>query len=160
MSKYPNIIYGLVCPITLLIHYIGLSSQGMKRPREHRRKTCPNSHCGRWIRTLRRKGLDYYIAILEEVSDPSMLAESERWWIAYGKCCGWPLTNQTNGGELYLSEEVKLRRFKKRVCGYEREEQALNYYKLMYEKHERSGADTGIVIEMARCRLATAGRAL
>jgi len=27
------------------------------------------------------------------------LSSSERWWIAYGRVCGWPLTNLTDGGE-------------------------------------------------------------
>lgn len=36
--------------------------------------------------------------MLEVVKDASELDQAERWWIAFGWACGWPLTNLTAGG--------------------------------------------------------------
>lgn len=70
----------------------------MRRPREHRRPSCPDTYCRRWVRTLQRIGLDYEIVVLENVRPWEDLADKERWWIAYGRASGWPLTNLTDGG--------------------------------------------------------------
>jgi hypothetical protein len=42
-------------------------------------------------------GLTYEIVTLEVVADAPELAKAERWWIAFGRACGWPLTNITDG---------------------------------------------------------------
>lgn len=89
-------IYGLVDPRDLLIHYVGLSSRGMRRPREHRHSS--NLGCGKWVKQLQAAGLDYEIVVLEELPDDSAIGVTERWWIAYGKACGWPLENLNAGG--------------------------------------------------------------
>ena len=92
-------IYGLVDPRTLLVRYVGMSSTGMRRPNDHGRPAAlakDKTHKGKWIRALRRNGYDYEIVILDEVED---LVIAERWWIAFGRACGWPLTNHTDGGE-------------------------------------------------------------
>lgn len=94
------LIYGLVDPRTRLIRYVGLSSSGLRRPRAHRCPSCPDTYCRRWVITLQRLELDYAIVVLETVSNAIELADAERWWIAYGRACGWPLTNCTSGGGL------------------------------------------------------------
>lgn len=93
------LIYGLIDPRTRLIRYVGQSSVGMQRPKQHRR---PSNHCycGHWIRALQRQGLIYEIAVLEVLQNESGLNQAEKWWIAYGRACGWPLTNLTEGGAL------------------------------------------------------------
>jgi len=95
------IIYGLIDPTSLLVRYVGMSSSGMKRPRQHRqaRAVSGKTYCARWIRKLFSNGLDFEIVILEIVSSQAGLPDAEKWWIAYGRACGWPLTNLTDGGE-------------------------------------------------------------
>jgi hypothetical protein len=95
-----NLIYGLIDPRTRLIRYVGLSSRGMRRPKEHRLRSCPDTYCRRWIRQLHALGLDYEVAVLEVLASAVQLDEAERWWIAFGRACGWPLTNVTDGGGL------------------------------------------------------------
>lgn len=95
-----NFIYGLIDPRTLMIRYIGLSSTGVRRPRSHKRpsRQGTKNHCSNWIQDLIARGLLYSITVLEE-TERERLADAERWWIAYGRASGWPLTNMTDGGE-------------------------------------------------------------
>ena len=98
VSKY--LIYGLVDPRTLMVRYVGLSARGLKRPLHHGKDFAlagDRSYKARWIRALRAEGLDYAIAVLQESTKES-LSDDERWWIAFGRACGWPLTNLTEGG--------------------------------------------------------------
>lgn len=110
MSKY--LIYGLIDPRTLLVRYVGKSSTGLLRPNSHRaaaRCAAPRGHCGRWINSLHRLGLDYVVVVLEDIvpqldslaaaAVKSRLNDMERWWIAYGRASGWELTNMTSGGD-------------------------------------------------------------
>lgn len=96
-----NLIYGLVDPRTLLVRYIGLSATGLVRPKVHRRPSEMRRHNYKvsWIKSLLAAGLDYEIAVLEEVASKHALADTERFWIAYGRASGWPLTNLTDGGD-------------------------------------------------------------
>ena len=102
MTTPKYLIYGLVDPMTSLVRYVGLSSNGLQRPRVHH---CPSTleaegdtHKTRWIRSLIADGLRFHIAILQESSADALKAD-EQWWIAYAKASGWPLTNATSGGE-------------------------------------------------------------
>jgi hypothetical protein len=103
-----NLIYGLIDPRTRLIRYVGLTSRGARRPKEHGRLSCPDTYCRRWIRELQKLGLDYEITVLEVLTNTDQLNQAERWWIAFGRACGWPLTNLTNGGG--LSEEALIKK--------------------------------------------------
>lgn len=109
------LIYGLVDPQDSLIHYIGKSSTGMKRPLQHRE---PNSRKRKnaknvWLDSM-PNGMTYDVVVLETVRNPgtaghlcwwwtginaTALNDAERWWIAYGRACGWPLVNESDGGE-------------------------------------------------------------
>ena len=95
------LIYGLIDPRSRFIRYVGLSATGMARPRRHRypSRQVGYSHRECWLRELVSAGLDFQIAILEVTSSRDNLPELERWWIAFGRACGWPLTNLTDGGE-------------------------------------------------------------
>lgn len=94
------IIYGLIDPRTLLIRYVGKSSNGLHRVSQHWSTTVNHqTYCGNWIKNLRAAGLKYDYVILESFTDQSTLNDAERWWIAYGRCLGWPLTNLTDGGD-------------------------------------------------------------
>ena len=106
-----NLIYGLIDPQTRLIRYVGLSSTGLSRPKQHRKRSrSDNTYCRRWVKSLQRLGLDYEITILEVLTDRSELAEAERWWIAFGRGCGWPLTNLTDGGGPSAEALAEMRR--------------------------------------------------
>jgi hypothetical protein len=108
------LVYGLIDPRTRLIMYIGKSSSGMDRVRRHRSDALPHRRCSNhaWLVELKDLGLAYEIVILESADSPNQtptrcwwsrpnstaLNDSERWWIAYGRACGWPLTNIYEGG--------------------------------------------------------------
>lgn len=96
------IIYALVDPRTSLTRYIGKSSTGLKRPRNHvlaSRLKRDRSHKANWIRELLAAGLAYDIVVLEQVVDSALLDAAERRWIAHGRAQLWPLTNLTEGGD-------------------------------------------------------------
>lgn len=92
-----NLIYGLIDPRTRLIRYIGQSSVGTQRPKQHT-KADSGTYCHNWIKALQRLKLTYEIVILDTLNDESELDEAECWWIAFGSACRWPLTNLTEGG--------------------------------------------------------------
>lgn len=92
--------YGLVDPRTKLIRYVGCSSCGLKRPRQHMnpRENRANPKKAMWIRDLRTAGLVFEIVVLEETTLETWKTD-EIWWIAFGRACGWPLVNLTDGGD-------------------------------------------------------------
>ena len=93
------LIYGLIDPETRLVRYVGKTANGMVRVRSHRRvKASDATHRANWIRSLRKKGQRHEECVLEVV-ELDALNQAEMWWIAYGRACGWPLTNLTHGGE-------------------------------------------------------------
>lgn len=58
-----------------------------------------NCHRSHWLQSLKAKGLKPYMVILEQIDGAWPWQESERYWIARGKKLGWPLTNNTSGGD-------------------------------------------------------------
>ena len=94
------LIYGLVDPTDLLVRYVGLSSSGMERPKSHTQPHNLNlkTYCASWIRGLAARGSIPLIVVLELCSKEQLCAQ-ERWWIAFGRACGWSLTNLTDGGD-------------------------------------------------------------
>jgi hypothetical protein len=83
--------------------YIGQSSLGMKRPMQHGQAVSMEklAHLPRikWIGSLRAKGLEYEIAILEELPSADDLNDAEKFYIACFKAMGIPLLNLTEGGD-------------------------------------------------------------
>ena len=114
-EKKTSFVYGLVDPRDNFIHYIGKASD-RTRPYAHRRdaKSSRITAKCKWLVDLFDAGLDYSIVVLEAVDQPllksnchwwlnnrnmTLLSETECWWIAYGRALGWPLKNQTDGGD-------------------------------------------------------------
>ena len=93
------IVYGLMCPITNQIRYIGKSTSGLNRPRQHMCLSSlrSNTHKNNWIRNLRASGLRCSIKVLEEMCDAKRLYEREQYWIDIYRPLGF-LTNSTDGG--------------------------------------------------------------
>lgn len=74
-----NIIYGLFCPITGNLHYVGKSTKGLLRPREH----MTNSHSEKindWVFQLKHLGHAPVIKIIE-TCDINNIDEREQFWI-------------------------------------------------------------------------------
>lgn len=96
-------IYGLVDPISNQLHYVGQTTQGLLRMRDHcrvrknkitncyDRKTC-------WVKSLKTKGLIFEIVILQYCKDQKELDESEQFYIEYFRYIGTNLYNSLNGG--------------------------------------------------------------
>jgi len=98
----PVYIYGLRCPLTDAIRYVGKSGDPEKRRHSHvgeaaRREK--NHHTARWLRKILALELLPGIVVLEKVASGTRWQDAERRWIAYGRAEGWPLTNSTAGGE-------------------------------------------------------------
>lgn len=75
-------IYGLHCPFTDDIHYIGKTTQGMIRPMQH----LSNSHSekvNQWVTELKIIGHSPIVKILENVALSDDLDTRERFWIQY-----------------------------------------------------------------------------
>lgn len=101
ISNKQSIIYVLIDPRTGEIRYIGKSTCGLKRPRDHTKpKTLKKNtaYCGNWLRQLVAAGLEPTIKVIE-VCTRDQLAVSEKKWIARGRKLGWKLTNLTDGGD-------------------------------------------------------------
>lgn len=96
-----HLVYALIDPESKLIRYIGKSSSGLARPKQHMRPYYYDKafRVSRWVKSLVNRNLSPTIHVLELVSDRDRLIPAEVWWIAYGRCLGWPLTNLTDGGE-------------------------------------------------------------
>ena len=113
MSKVV-IIYALRDPCSGAIRYVGKTvCTPRRRLQGHLAKSRDqkngSGHCHRWIRQLLRKGLRPRIEVLEE-TDRASWQERERYWIVYGKSEGWPLTNETAGGDGAESLSLEARR--------------------------------------------------
>jgi len=101
-SSHQNIIYLLHHPESEHV-YVGQSSQGLKRPRQHssQRSLDKLGHLPRikWIKSLKQRGLEPEITVLEECASTGDLDEAECFHIANFKSLGIPLLNLTEGGD-------------------------------------------------------------
>jgi hypothetical protein len=109
-------IYGLKCPHSGAVRYIGKSNNPSKRLRAHiygAMRHVYNHHAARWIRKLQESGLRPELRILELVPAGKDWRAAERDWIKRALDLGWPLTNSTAGGEgldyLNPSDELAFR---------------------------------------------------
>lgn len=98
-SKY--IVYGLVDPRDGLVHYVGFSRTGMRRPRHcaalskiHKGETPKH----RWLLSLRSDGIDHQIVVLESFDVEADGYPAETRWIKKLRAAGAPLTNSTDAG--------------------------------------------------------------
>lgn len=92
-------IYALIDPETLEARYIGKSVRPAQRFENHCNKPKSNCHRSHWIQSLKRRGLRPMVVILETIIGAWPWQEAERFWIAHGRRLGWPLTNNTSGGD-------------------------------------------------------------
>lgn len=80
--------------------YVGRSSSGMRRPISHGHDRFRDQYpVHRWITALRRRGLEFEIAVLQEYDDALQLNDDERFYITYFRSLGLSLLNCTDGGE-------------------------------------------------------------
>jgi DNA-binding XRE family transcriptional regulator len=76
-----RLIYGLRCPVTKRIHYIGKSTQGMRRPLQH----LSDSHSAKireWVNDLAELNYKPEIVIIQEVIESEDIDMAERVWIS------------------------------------------------------------------------------
>ncbi len=95
-------IYGLICPISGAVRYIGKSIKPEKRLRAHIGAALRHEykhHTARWIRKLVSEGSAPVLRILQEVKAGEDWREIERAWIKRAIDERWPITNSTAGGE-------------------------------------------------------------
>jgi hypothetical protein len=95
-SKVGFLIYGLLDPETRAVRYVGKSCTGLKRPREHlaplqlrKHKNYKNS----WVLSLKARGLNPIIRVLEVASDAEALFDLENRWMGFFRAQGADLTN-------------------------------------------------------------------
>lgn len=105
-------IYGLVCPITHEIRYIGKTTRSPQaRLYAHITESVRtrHSHKHRWISKCVGQGLRPTVWVLEEVAPSISWQDRERAWIKKAIEMGLSLTNQTAGGEGldFLDDEAK-----------------------------------------------------
>jgi len=94
------LVYALTDPRDGSIRYVGKSTLGMVRPREHAgRAARERTPKAAWVRKLARLGLVYGIQTLEVCRSVDELEQRERHWIAYGLERGWRLLNIGEGGK-------------------------------------------------------------
>jgi hypothetical protein len=83
--------------------YVGQSSKGLKRPQEHSKPATLRREAhfpkSMWIESLKKRGLEPEIAILEECKSAADLNDAERFHIAYFRFLSIPLLNCTEGGD-------------------------------------------------------------
>lgn len=99
-SKF--LIYALVDPRTDEVRYIGKSTRGLSRPKDHLKLSVLNgskTYKNSWILHLLALGLKPKIQILEVFDSDEDLSDAECFWIAQGRGLGWRLTNLTKGGD-------------------------------------------------------------
>lgn len=103
-------IYALVDPENGDIRYIGKSIRPEQRLQNHMNEVS-NCHRSHWLQSLKKNGQKPDLLILEEIRGEFPWQESEKYWIARGRREGWPLTNNTAGGDgvTGLPEETRKR---------------------------------------------------
>jgi len=96
------IIYALHHPNSKRV-YVGKSSKGMRRPRAHSEpghlKAYAHLPRAKWIQSLKKRGLEPKIAILEICERVEDLDEAEKFYIACFRAIDVPLLNLTDGGD-------------------------------------------------------------
>lgn len=94
------LVYGLFDPFTGELRYIGKSSNGMYRPKQHLSKSflSKKTHLYNWINKVIKNGGEPEIKILARCTKKN-LADKEIELIAKAKSEGARLTNMTDGGE-------------------------------------------------------------
>ncbi len=95
------IIYGLTDPDTGEVRYIGKSTKGLERPKEHLKSSSLKSktHKNNWIKSLLKSGKTFGITTIEILESIEKLDEREEFWINDYRSKNNNLTNSTDGGK-------------------------------------------------------------
>ena len=106
-------IYALIDPNTYKIRYIGKSTRPKQRL-QNQMNEVSNCHRSHWLQSLKAEGKRPHQVILQELYDDEHWQSFEVAWIRHGRAMGWPLTNNTDGGDgvCNLPEETRKRRAK------------------------------------------------
>ena len=88
-----KIIYGLTCPVTNKLHYVGKSTQGLLRPIEHMTRS-HSEKIREWVDELRILGNKPIIVILEKVGECDDINAREKYWIMKSLSEGAVLLNE------------------------------------------------------------------
>lgn len=94
------IIYGLIDPITNQVRYVGKSSIGLERPKQHS-LSCNlkgKNRKNNWIKSLKKINLIPIIKTIEICSSEEELDQKEIYWISFYRKIDKKLTNITDGG--------------------------------------------------------------
>lgn len=96
-----RIIYGLKECDSNDIRYIGQSSCGMDRPREHFKPSSLNSrsHKVNWVKKCLKDNRKPHIIVIYELNDDEDIDQLEEYFIDQYRTLGHNLTNSTNGGK-------------------------------------------------------------
>lgn len=110
----PTYIYGLFCPVSDQIRYVGKADDPINRLTSHISAAKGNyykHHTSRWLRKILSAGFAPRLVFLQQVEDGECWKEAERAWISRGRDLGWRLTNTAEGGEgvAYLNPEDEAR---------------------------------------------------
>lgn len=99
MIPVTSFIYGLVCPLTKGIRYVGMSYRVKDRLFDHlyNAEHGEDTHKSRWIKILLKQGLKPRLIILDVVLN-EYRGEREKEWIRILKESGADLTNSSEGG--------------------------------------------------------------
>lgn len=103
--KGKRLIYALCCPVTKEIHYIGKSSQGLVRPKQH----LSNSHSEKiseWVKDLKFLGKSPDIKILKYLDDHEDLDTLERYFVDKHMADGAYLLNHTLVTPIMISQHI------------------------------------------------------
>lgn len=99
--KSNNIVYALICPDTGMVRYVGQTSRGVTRIRQHAKgMRCSDAsrEKKRWVQGLLDAGKIFHVRILSQHEGSRELDASEVEWISRFRDLGHPLTNLTTGG--------------------------------------------------------------
>ena len=104
-------VYALIDPRTSEMRYVGFSRDVLRRVRDHLTLSDrTNTHRAHWLKSLRDVGLRPEVEVIETV-ERDAVKDAERFWIAYFRAMGCPLTNLTVGGDgnygWQMPEDVK-----------------------------------------------------
>lgn len=115
MFRHRFLVYGLVDPRSKMIRYVGASTQGLKRPRQHWEpyylQLEGHTHKAHWIQQLLALNLVPEIFVLQTLASADEVWDAESAWIAQLRSMGAKLTNSADGGRgafgCVRSEETK-----------------------------------------------------
>lgn len=113
-------------PETMEIRYVGKATRPDFRYNQHMRNlNCDFTYKGKWIKSLKARGIKPVMDILEWVADDpdSIWKDAERWWISYLRFIGCRLVNTDvggMGGRKMTEEEKAIARSKRIITGQTR----------------------------------------